>query len=180
MKNNLNKLAGLAIALLGTTAIATGSYADFKTVAANISFDYAVVLTKNADIQFGTVAAGTVESYTITTAGAVTAQGSSNNVLYGTTAAGNILVQGSTTQTVAISIGNEVSNNGVDIHAGSETCSYGGGASSPCGTTAMTAQAAPGQTPGKTLLLGVRVDADGSQVAGSSAAPHFDVTVVYG
>jgi len=176
MKNNLNKLAGLAIALLGTTAIATGSYAAVQTVAANINFDYAVTLTKNADINFGTVAAGTVESYTITTAGVVTAQGSSNNVLYGTTAAADITIKGSATQTIAISVGNEVSDNGVDIHAASETCSYNGGASGSC---SLTAQAAPSQV-GKTLLLGVRVDADGTQAAASSAAPHFDVTVVYG
>lgn len=144
-----------------------------QSVTANIAFDNAITLTKNADINFGIVKAATADTYTITTAGVVTAGGGAGNILGGTPAAANITIAGSATQTVAISAGSYTANNGVTPSAA--TCAYNGGGSAAC---SLTAQAAPGA--GKTLLVGVQVAASGAQAAGTSAAPTFVITVVYG
>ena len=144
-----------------------------QSVTANIAFDNAITLTKNSDINFGIVRAATADTYTITTAGVVTAGGGATNLLGGTLAAGNITIAGSSTQTVAISAGSYVANNGVTPSAA--TCAYNGGAAAAC---SLTAQAAPAA--GKTLLVGVQVSASGAQAAGTSAAPTFVITVIYG
>ena len=107
--------------IAGVTGImATSAYAATENVTANIAFDATLTIVKEADIDFGTVLASTADTYTIDTAGAVTAAGS------GATVAG-----------------------------------------SP----------APGS--GKTLLLGVEAVVDGTQAAGATAAPTFDVVVNY-
>jgi hypothetical protein len=133
--------------------------------------DSAITLTKNADIQFGTVKAGATGTYVINTAGSVTASG--NGVwLYGTPAAGSITIAGSTTETVSISTGGYSANGGVTLSAA--TCAYNGGSAAAC---SLSNQAAPGA--GKTLLLGVTATVDGTQAAGATAAPTFVVTVTY-
>lgn len=162
-----------ALALLsGALALSQHVNAATQSVTANIAFDSAITLTKNADINFGVVKAGAAANYTITTA-AVVSTGGAGEVLGGTPAAGNITVAGSATQTVAVSVGSYTANNGVTPSAA--TCSYNGEAAAAC---SLTAQAAPGA--GKTLLLGVTVAVDGTQAAASTAAPTFVVTVVYG
>ena len=142
-----------------------------QSVTANISFDTPLTLTKVSDVRFGTVSAGVASTYTITTAGAVTATGS-GQYLYGTKAAGNITIAGSTTGTLNISVGGYTANNGVT--PANATCAYNGGAAGSC--TIPTA-VAPGT--GKTLLIGVDAQVSGTQAAGSSATPSFTVTVVY-
>ena len=159
----------LFVSLLG---LSQDVQAVTQSVTANIAFDNAITLTKNADINFGVVKASTADTYTITTAGVVTPAGS-GQVLGGTAAAGNITIAGSSTQTVAISVGSYTANNGVT--PANATCAYNGGGAGAC---SLTGQAAPGA--GKTLLLGVQAVVDGTQAAGTSAAPTFVVTVVYG
>lgn len=157
---------------LGCSTLAMNANAVTQSVTANIAFDNAITLTKNSDINFGIVKASTADTYTITTAGVVTAAGS-GQVLGGTAAAGNITIAGSSTQTVAISVGSYTANNGVT--PANATCAYNGGGAAAC---SLTGQAAPGA--GKTLLLGVQAVVSGAQAAGTSAAPTFVVTVVYG
>ena len=157
---------------LGVAAVGQGVNAATKSVTANIAFDTAIALTKNADIDFGIVEAGVADTYTITTGAAVTAAGV-GEVLGGSPAAGDITIVGSAAQTVAITVGSLVANNGVT--PANITCAYDGGGSAAC---ALAGQAAPGA--GKTLLLGADAVVDGTQAAGSSAAPTFVVTVVYG
>lgn len=159
--------------LLGTFVAFHNVRAATQSVTANIAFDTAITLTKNADINFGVVRALTADTYTITTGAVVTAGGGATNILGGTPAAGNINIVGSSTQTIAISVGSYTANNGVT--PSNATCAYNGGGAGAC---SLTAQAAPAA--GKTLLLGVQVAASGAQAAGTSAAPTFVVTVVYG
>ncbi len=165
---------------LGFTALAglvvSGiAYAATQSVTANATFDSALTLTKNADINFGVLKAATTGRYVISTAGAVTP--SNGGVLIsGTPNAGSITITGSATQTVAISTGTYTANAGVTPSAA--TCNYNGSPIANC-DTGGTGLAAPTGT-GKTLLLGVQIDADGTQVAGTTATPTFVVTVVYG
>jgi hypothetical protein len=140
---------------------------------ANISFDTPLTLTKKNDISFGTVKAGVADTYTISTAGTVTAAGS-GQWLYGSQAAGNITIVGSTTQTLNISVGNYTASGGVT--PANATCAYAGGTAKPCAITAATA---PGTT-GKTLLIGIDARVDGTQAVGATEMPSFTVTIVYG
>jgi hypothetical protein len=160
-------LAGVAaIALISSNALAVT-----QSVTANIAFDTPLGISKVADINFGTVKAGVADAYTITTAASISHTGSGATV-YGTPAAGNLSITGSTTQTIVISVGSYSASGGVTPSAA--TCNYNGGGA---GTCALSGQAAPGA--GKTLLLGVTATVDGTQAAGATAAPTFVVTVVY-
>lgn len=161
----------LVIAAGVSGLLATSAYAVTESVTANIDFDSALTITKIADIDFGTVLAGVADTYTIDTTGAVTAAGSGAQVA-GTPAAGNLTIAGSATQAIDVSVSGYTADSGVTPQ--NATCAYDGGVEGAC---SLTAAAAPGV--GKTLLLGVEAVVDGTQAAGSSAAPTFDVNVVY-
>jgi hypothetical protein len=162
------------LALVLATLLAAPAMASSFTWGANatVTFDIALTLTRISNISFGRVRALTAATYVINTAGVVTTSGA-GQWLYGTRTAGNVLIRGSATQTINISVGSYVANNGVTLSAA--TCSYNGG---PSGACALTAQAAPTAS-GRTLLLGVTATVSGTQAAGSSAAPRFTLTVVY-
>ena len=175
IKTKLAILASVATLALYSTA----AMAATQNVTANIAFENAITLTKNADINFGVVTAGQANTYKIDIAAAVTVTGGAGSgvSLGGTKAAGDILIQGSATQTISIQANNFVANAGVT--ASLVTCGYNGGAETACTASAITGQAAPTGA-GKTLLLGASATADGTQAAGSTAAPTFDVVVNYG
>jgi len=168
----MNKIILIFFLALGFLATQQAVNAATQSVTANIAFDTAIALTKNADIDFGVVEAGVADTYTITTGAVVTAAGA-GQILGGTPVAGDITIVGSATQTIAVSVGTLVADSGVT--PANVTCAYDGGGSAAC---SLTGQAAPGV--GKTLLLGADVVVDGTQAAGSTAAPTFIVTVVYG
>lgn len=166
-RNSLVLLVGIAVFLYAEKAVSVT-----QSVTAHINFDTPVSLTKNSDINFGTLSSGTADTYTITSTGAVTAAGPGAHVS-GSTTAGDITIVGSATQTIDISAGNYTSDNGVTLQ--NATCSYDGGAAGPCAITG--AQAPSGS--GKSLLIGVQAVTDGTQTAGTSAAPGFTISVTY-
>jgi hypothetical protein len=168
------KKARFLVLALGTTALlaASEAWAATQSVTANIAFDTPLNLTKTADINFGTETAANASTYQITTAGAVTTTAGTGAYLYGATHAGSITIAGPTADTLTISAGGYTANNGVT--PSNASCAYNGGAAvTPC---SYAAAVAPGG--GKLLLLGVDVAADGTQAAGTTAAPSFTVTVV--
>lgn len=167
MKKSLLALCLFGTALAGSQLV----YAATQSVTANIAFDTALTFTKNSDIEFGTVQALTAETYTISTAGVVTAAGS-GLILYGTPAAADIDIAGSTTQTIDISVTNLTANGSVSL--ANPTCDYNGGGS---GTCALNGAAAPGA--GKKILIGIDAVVPNTKAAGSTAAPTFDLVVVY-
>jgi hypothetical protein len=138
---------------------------------ASIGFDVGLALNKNSDINFGTVTAANASTYRISTAGAVSTVSGTGTQIYGTTSAGSITITGSASDTITISAGSYTANNGVT--PSNATCSYKGAAATAC----LVTGAAPGS--GTTLLLGVDVAADGSQAAGTTAAPTFVVSATY-
>jgi hypothetical protein len=138
-----------------------------------IGFDLGLSMTKTSDINFGTVTAANATTYQISTAGAVSVVSGTGQTIYGSTSAANITISGSTSDTITISTGSYNANNGVT--PSNATCSYNGGAASYC--DAGISVAAPGA--GTTLLLGVNAAADGTQAAGTAAAPTFVVSVTY-
>jgi hypothetical protein len=147
----------------------TGTYNFTKN--AFIGFDAGLALTKNSDINFGTVTANNASTYRMSTAGAVTTVSGSGSYITGATSAGNITIAGSTTDGITISAGGYTANNGVT--PSNALCRYGGGALNTCAMAGM----APGA--GKTLLVGVDVATNGTQAAGTSAAPTFTISVAY-
>jgi hypothetical protein len=171
MKNIKIKMA----AAVGLLFASYGAMAATQSVTANITFDTALSLVKNFDINFGYVTALQANTYKIDTAGAVTVTGGAGTGVWlgGTPVVGNIAITGSTTQTINITASNYVANNGVTPLLA--TCKYGAGAEAACST--LTAQAAPGAS--TTLLIGVSVSASGTQAAASAAAPTFDIVVTY-
>jgi len=174
MKNIKTKLAVLAGAA-GLAFYSSNAMAVTQSVTANIAFENAVTLTKNFDINFGFVTALSASTYKIDTAGAVTTTAGTGVWLGGTKVVGNILIQGSATQTIDIIANNYAANNLVTPSLA--RCKYGAAAEASC-NTAMVGLAAPGGA-GTTLLIGISAAADGSQAAGTAAAPTFDIVVTY-
>jgi hypothetical protein len=172
IKNKQQKVVIMmaAAGMAGVLAM-SNAYAATQAVTANIAFDTPLSLTKNSDINFGTVKAGVASTYTISTANSISATGG-GQWLYGTPAVGDITIAGSATQVVNISVGGYTANGGV-IPSNAQ-CAYDGGAEGSC---TINSAAAPGA--GKTLLVGVDAAADGTQVAADTATPSFTVTVVY-
>jgi hypothetical protein len=149
---------------------ASGTNANFSENA-SIGFDQALALTKNADINFGTVTALNASTYRMSTTGVLSIVSGTGLKLYGTTSAANITIAGSATDGITISVSGYTANNGVT--PSNATCAYNGGAAGSCAISGV----APGA--GKTLLVGVDVAADGTQAAGTTAAPSFTVNVAY-
>jgi hypothetical protein len=166
MKNPVFRSLIIAAALLSSA----DALAATQSVTAHISFDTPLTLTKVSDINFGTVAAKTAATYTISTAGAVTS--AAGTWLYGTKSAGNITIAGSTSDTINISVGSYTANGGVT--PANATCAYNGGSAGSC---SIATGVAPGT--GKTLLVGADAIVDGTQNGGATATPSFTVTVVY-
>jgi hypothetical protein len=165
----------LGLAAAGSLLFGGIAYAASQSMTANAAFDSALTLVKDADINFGVLKAGAVGTYVIDTTGAVAASNGGQSI-GGTPVAGQITITGSPTQTVAISTGSYTANAGVTPSAA--TCVYNSVAIANC-DTGGTGLTAPG-TDGKVLKLGLTINADGTQAAGSTAAPTFVVTVVYG
>ncbi len=69
MKNTAKRL----LALTAASILPFTSYAATQSITANIRFEAPITLTKNSDINFGIVSAGVNDTYTISTAGVVTA-----------------------------------------------------------------------------------------------------------
>lgn len=166
----LASVAGLAL-------YSTGATAATQSVTANIAFESAITLTKNFDINFGFVTALSASTYAISTAAVVTTTAGSGVQLGGTSVAGNILIQGSATQTISITANSYTANNGVTPSLA--RCKYGVAAEAACDSMAGGGVAAPTGA-GTTLLVGVSVAASGAQAAGTTAAPTFDIVVNYG
>jgi hypothetical protein len=136
-----------------------------------VVYDVGLSLTKNSDINFGTVTANNASTYRISTAGTVTTVSGTGSYVTGATSAGSITIAGSTTEGITISAGGYTANNGVT--PSNAQCSYNGGASGSCSITT----GAPGA--GKTLLIGVDVATDGTQAGGTTAAPSFTISAAY-
>jgi len=167
----INKpLTVIAIGVAGLLGIGQ-AWSATQSVTANIAFDTPLTLTKTSDINFGTVTAANASTYRISTAGAVSTVSGTGTQIYGTTSAGSITITGSASDTITISAGSYTANNGVT--PSNATCSYKGAAATAC----LVTGAAPGS--GTPLLLGVDVAADGTQAAGSTAAPTFVMSVTY-
>jgi hypothetical protein len=145
-----------------------------QSVTATMAFDVALSLNKVSDVSFGVVKASTAGTYTINTSGNVTAS-SGGVFLGGTSAAGNLTISGSSTQTVAISTGSYLADHGVSLS--SAICSYNSGTATTC-DSGLTGQVAPGA--GKTLKIGVTAVSDGTAGTGVTATPSFTVSVIYG
>jgi len=175
-KGNYMKLLKLNLTLvaLGLFLLDGSAFAATQSVTANMAFDAAVTLNKTADIDFGTVQSLASGTYTIDTNGVVSAS-NGGMIIGGLPSAASITVSGSATQTVAISTSSYSADNGVSVSEA--TCSYNNGAAVSC-DAGLVGQTAPGA--GKTLKVGVKADVDGTQAAGTSAAPTFVLTVVYG
>ncbi len=172
----MNKSKKLLSVLALTALVPAAAYSATQSVTANIAFDTALTITKVNDIEFGTVKALTTGTYTIDTADAVTA-GAGGVWLYGTPASAEITIAGSSTQTLNIGAGNySGASNGVTASAA--TCNYNGGGEVDCNHASLNTAAAPAA--GKTLMVGVLATvAGGTQAAGTTAAPTFDITIVY-
>jgi hypothetical protein len=179
---------------LGTTAtynssVRAGTYAPVFTISVNydsetptnfpqigaVAFDLPLSIDTLSDISFGHVEAKAEASYTIDTAGNLTATGS-GQWINGPTSAGRLLIHGSATQTISISADSYVaSGTGNGVKLSSATCSYNSGAPKPC---SLTTQTPPGAA-GKILLLGATVKVNNKQPDGSTATPSFTITVTY-
>lgn len=168
----VGKSIGVALAGL---LVCGAAFAGTQSVTASASFDVPLTVTKDADISFGILKAGTSGTYVIAPNGIVMPS-NGGAVVGGTPAYGKITISGSATQTISISTGSYTASSGVAASAA--TCDYDGALISSCDTGA-SGLAAPGAT-GKVLKLGLTIDADGTQAAGSTAAPSFVVAVIYG
>jgi hypothetical protein len=146
-------------------------YAASQYVGVHMLFANALNITNVAPISFGTLLAGHAGTFVLSSQGVVTGT-DQNAILGGATAAGSMTISGSPTQSISISAANYSSDNGVT--PSEATCSYDGGSESLCDLEGLVPPSS-----GKVLLLGVKIDVDGSQAIGTSAEPSFDVVVNY-
>lgn len=156
-----------------TIHLAQGPFSFDFPQSASIAFDVPITFNKISDIDFGTVTALNSSTYRMSTAGAESVVAGTGAALYGTPKAANITIIGSTTDGITIQANGYTANNGVT--PSNAQCAYNGGGPTVC-TSAITG-VAPGA--GKTLLVGVDVATNGTQAAGSSAAPTFTINVNY-
>lgn len=171
-----------------TSAVPAGSYVPSFTVSVhydslpdnsfpqtgNIGFDIPLSIDTVSNVSMGVVQASTAATYTINSAGVLTA--GSGTWLSGTLSAGNLLIHGSATQTISISAGSYTSSGqGGGVTVSNATCSYNGGAELPCSLSTQ----APPTAAGKTLKLGITTTVNSKQSAGTSATPTFTITVTY-
>jgi hypothetical protein len=164
-------IAALVVAL--SLGLPASQPSDATTLGTNmaVSFLTAVTMTKNSDIDFGTVKNDSC-TYTISTTGAVTGSpGGTCAPLSGTTSAANITIAGSASQSVVISVAGYTAAS--TVTPSNAKCSYNGGAEGSCTITG----AAPGA--GKTLLIGVDVTTAGTETGGVAYQPTFTVTANY-
>jgi hypothetical protein len=166
IKQLLAVLSVSALAFVGADA-----WSATQSVTANIRFDTPLNINKTQDIDFKSVTAGVSDTYTISPTG-TTSHSGSGAFLFGTPQAASITISGSTSQTLNISVGSYTANNGVT--PSNATCKYGAAAAGSCTIPAAAAPAG-----GTTLLVGADVAVDGTQAAGSTAAPTFVLTIVY-
>lgn len=150
---------------------AANVYAASQSVGVHMVFANALNITNVTPISFGTLLAGYAGTFVLSSQGVMTGT-DQNAILGGAAAAGSMTISGSPTQSISISAGNYSSDNGVT--PSEATCSYDGGSESLCN---LEGQLPP--STGKVLLLGVKIDVDGSQSIGASAEPSFDVVVNY-
>ena len=153
--------------LIGKTAMAAT-----EEVTANIAFDTPLSITVYGDPGLGTVRAGVAEVYSIHPDNGLTAQNSSSNILYGWAGAADMLITGSTTASVQFSVANYTADNGVT--PSNAVCNY---ADDPTAACDGMLGGPPGG--GTVLFVGVTLTVDGTQTAGETAEPTFDLTVIY-
>ena len=167
-------LASLTVLTVAAVAGYQAMAANPQSVTANIRFDTPLTLTKVSDLDLKSVKAGVASTvYRLSSAGALSVVSGPGSAVFGTPVAGNISIVGSTTQTIQITAGNAAAQGGASVS--NFKCNYNGGGEVGCNT--ITTGAAPGA--GKTLLLGADVTTGGAEATGATAAPTYDITVVY-
>jgi hypothetical protein len=140
---------------------------------AEIGFLPTITITKNSDIDFGTVKRGAC-TYTINTSGTISGTPSGScSALSGTPSVGSLTIRGSSSQTITISAGSYTAASTVTPSAATGKYNNGSEVSFP-----MNNVSAPTST-GKTLLLGVTLTTAGSEADLTTYQPTFTISVVY-
>lgn len=140
---------------------------------ASIGYQPTITITKNADIDFGTVMKNSC-NYTIDTAGAVTGTpAGSCYALSGSPHAANLTIRGSSSLQVTISVGGYTSHSTVTPSLAKGKYNNGSEQSFPLNNVAAPTSA------GKTLLIGATVSTAGTETIGVGYTPSFTITVIY-
>jgi hypothetical protein len=164
-RNTARRLATLALAAFGTLAC-QGALADTKTAGSSATVMIPLVITKTADLRFGsfapTAAAGTV---TIATTGARSSSGVQLSSMV-TSGAAAFSLAGDTTATYAITLPSSAT-----LTSGANSMTINSFTSNPSGTGALVAGAG-------TVAIGGTLAVAASQAAGSYTGT-FSVTMNY-
>lgn len=172
----VTKTIKLTLALVAASAlIGSTAYAVSQSVSATVKFATPITLTKNSDINFGTVGTG-AQTFKINTTGTVTAIGAGTaQPLGGATTASNITIKGSPTQTINVNVNGYGSQSGVTLQ--NANCRYDTGTEALC--SAASFDSLTPNPAGKILYLGVEAVADGSQIDNQQVTTTFNVDVIY-
>ena len=162
-----------------STMIALNASAATQAITAAVNFITPLSIAVTTSPNFGNVAqiTSTSASYTLSTAGVVTASGPGAAIYSGGTpaAAGNLTITGATTQSITVSTGGYTTSN--NILASAATCKYNGGAivtNCDAGFTASTPS-----TSTSTLLIGLTITPTGTPNFALTTTPGLTVTVNY-
>jgi hypothetical protein len=140
---------------------------------ASIGFQPTITITKNNDIDFGTVRQGNC-IYTINTSGNVTGSPPSTcGYVTGTRQPANLTIRGSGSLQVTISVGGYTSHSTVTPSLARGKYDNGTEQALPLNNVAAPTSA------GKTLLIGATVTTAGTETVGVGYTPSFTITVVY-
>lgn len=167
----------ITVLMAGTIfSISQNAYALSQSMTAAVTFIAPLAVSSISNPSFGKLAANAGATvYTLNTSGSVSVVSGTGEALGGSPAAGSMSISGSSSQTIDISASNLTDDGNVTPSA--VTCLYGSGTEIPCNDTSLNTATAPGG--GKTLKVGLTITTSGNEADGDTAAPSFDITVVY-
>lgn len=172
-----NKIRTIALLSSASILIGIGSaYAATQTVTAHIKFVTDITVTENKYPDFGDVVAGVADTYTLSTAGAVTAAGS-GKWEGGTSQAGNYTITASAGTPMEMYVGTYTAGtNGTT--AANAICNYNAAGDAACGTSGSPDLIAS-PVASATLLIGLDATTLATSTDGQTDNPSFDLHVVY-
>ena len=172
-----NKLRTIALLVTASFFVGIGAaYAATLVVTGHVRFLTHITITQVADPDFGSVSAGIADTYTLSTAGGVTAAGGPTHIEGGAPAAGSYTLVASTAQGINIFCSGYTAQ-GVSTPS-ALTCSYNAGAETACASGASPlAIASP--LASANLKVGLKVTTTAAGTDNESDTPTLTLNVVY-
>jgi hypothetical protein len=163
------------LALLTGALCPSASLALTQTVSAKVRFVSPLTLTALQPLDFGNLKASQAGSYTLSTAGTVSAS-SGGELISGAPSAGSITLSGSATQTIKINV-TSYSPPADGVALTDATCNYNNSGEVPCNDDKLSNVALT--KPENVLKIGATLITDNTSTEGKTATPSMTISIMY-